>query len=327
MISTNRCSRCGYSAAFERRSSGDYLCRKCFLVFFEKRVGKTVRTNKLLSGTDKTAVALSGGKDSAAALCTLKKISTKAPGASLIALGIDAGINGFGKKSLDASRKLCRELDVELHVYSFKEEFGYTMDEVYRKTRELESPAPACSYCGVLRRKLLNDKARELNAGRIATGHNLDDEIQAGLMNYIRGDYDRMARMGALVGVVRDPAFIPRIKPLRDCPEEEVRLYADLQGIDYVAGRCPYSGEAFRGTVRKMIEGVDEEYSGIRFQMLKSTDRLIDILRKNVKAEKMGKCAECGQPTSGNVCKFCEVIKELDLAPASSTQAGHKQPE
>jgi uncharacterized protein (TIGR00269 family) len=132
-------------------------------------------------------------------------------------------------------------------------------------------------------------------------------------MNFIRGDLDRMVRMGPLVGVVTDEKFIPRIKPLRECPENEVELYANLKGLEFKSGRCPYSKEAFRGTIRGMVNGIEEKHPGSKFQILRSTDELIKKLRgkRFGRIEKIGRCRICGDPTSGETCRFCEIRGEL----------------
>jgi len=182
------CSRCNKKAVIELKYSGEFLCKSCFLELFEKRVRRTIRVNKLLKNTDKTAVALSGGKDSAVVLYILNELSKKAPRSELIAITIDQGIERLQKSGLNAAKSLCKKLGVEHYIYSFWEEFGTTLDEIVEGSKKLENPAPACSYCGVLRRKLLNEKARELGVTKIATGHNLDDEIQTAMMNFIRGD-------------------------------------------------------------------------------------------------------------------------------------------
>ena len=162
-------------------------------------------------------------------------------------------------------------------------------------------------------RKLLNSKAKELGASRIATGHNMDDEIQTALMNYIRGDVEKMARDGALVGTVKDAGFVQRIKPLRDSPENEVLLYAQFKGIEYEPSRCPYSGDAFRATIRKAINEIEEKHPGSKFQILKSTDHLIKILRDNIDFGVIGKCDKCGDPCSGGICNFCQIAEKLGL--------------
>ncbi len=270
---------------------------------FENRVRKTIRVNRLLTPTDKTAVALSGGKDSSVVLYLLKKFSRMAPRSELIAISIDPGIKGL---TLEYAKRICKELEIPQYIYSFKDEFGFTFDGIVQKLKKLENPAPACSYCGVLRRRLLNEKARELGATKIATGHNLDDEIQTGLMNFIRGDLDRMARMGAISGVIKDEKFVPRIKPLRECPENEVKLYAELRGLKFGSRRCPYSKDAFRGTIRSVIDNIEEKHPGSKFQILRSIDRLVPILRERFSG-KINRCKICGELTSEEVCKVCEI--------------------
>jgi uncharacterized protein (TIGR00269 family) len=307
------CARCGRRAEIEIKYAKEHLCRGCFISLFEGRVRKNIRINRLLRSDERTGVALSGGKDSAVALSVLRMLHSKAPKSELSALTIDQGIKGT-EDGLKAAKALCRRLDVPHSVFSFKKEYGVTMDALMKRVRKLGDAAPACSFCGVLRRKLLNDKAQELGLTKVATGHNLDDETQACLMNFIRGEHDRLARLGPIVGVVRDPSFVPRIKPLRDCPEEEVLSYAKLKGIPYSAVKCPHSGEAFRGTVRAALALFEEKYPGTRFQVLKSSDQLITMLRERTNVGSVARCSVCGEPSSGRVCRACQLLEKLGLA-------------
>ncbi|MBU4406437.1 MAG: TIGR00269 family protein, partial [Candidatus Altiarchaeota archaeon] len=190
---------------------------------------------------------------------------------------------------------------------------GFTLDDAVRKSKRLDKPAPGCSYCGVFRRKVLNDKCQELGITKIATGHNLDDEVQAAMMNFIRSDWNRVARMGPIVGVVNDIGFVPRTKPLRNCPENEVRTYAKIKGLEFYSGKCPHSGEALRGSVREAIDRIDRNHPGSKFQLLKSTDNLVGILREYKKFGGICKCKKCGDPTSAELCKACELRKLLDI--------------
>lgn len=309
-MKSDRCSRCGKPGDVELNYSKKFLCNSCFVRLFEKRVRRTIRLGKLLGPKDKIAVALSGGKDSSTALHVLKELSGKIPSLELVAITIDLGIRGYQKKALGSAREFCRELGVRHYVYSFKEELGFTLDDAIRKSKRLDKPAPGCSYCGVFRRKMLNDKCRELGITKIATGHNLDDEIQTAMMNFIRADWDRIARMGAMVGVVKNKKFVPRIKPLRECLENEVRVYAEIKGLKFYSRKCPYSGEALRGSVREAIDRIDKNHPGSKFQLLKSTNNLVEILRNYKKFGRIGKCKSCGDLTSGELCKACE-IKEL----------------
>ncbi len=307
------CARCNKIAVIDVGYTKESLCKNCFLGLFEDRVKKNIRVNQLLHPKDKTVVAVSGGKDSAVALYILHKLHKKAPKSELVALTIDQGIKEYGNQTLSAAKKLCNHLEVEHHIFSFKKEFGVSLDELVEKTKKLKKPAPVCSYCGVLRRRLLNDKARELGATKIAIGHNMDDEIQVSLMNYIRGDISRIARMGPVVGIVKDTGFVSRIKPLRRCPEDEVLLYAKLKDIVFEQGRCPYSGNAFRKTIREAIDLIDRKHPGSRFQILNSTDQLIPMIRSSLEVDTLKKCVVCGEITSGELCRLCQIKKELGL--------------
>jgi uncharacterized protein (TIGR00269 family) len=307
------CARCGRKPAeIELPYMKESVCSFCFFSMMENRVRRNIRTNRLLGSLDRTAVALSGGKDSAVTLHIMKVLHAKAPKSELMAISIDQGIKG-SEGGLKAAKALCKVLDVEHHVFSFKKEYGISMDALMKKVKKMDNSTPACSFCGVLRRNLLNEKARELKLDKIATGHNLDDEVQSSLMNYLRGEVERLSRMGPLVGVVRDPAFVPRIKPLRDCPEDEVLKYAQLKKIPFSKGRCPYSGEAFRGTVRKALGLIEERYPGTKFQLLKSTDQLIPLLRKGIDVGPLTRCSTCGEITSGELCRVCQIRKDLDF--------------
>ena len=71
-------------------------------------------------------------------------------------------------------------------MISFQDEVGTTMDDLAPISGD-QSP---CSFCGVFRRRCMNQTAKELGADVLATGHNLDDTAQSVLMNFMRGDVE-----------------------------------------------------------------------------------------------------------------------------------------
>jgi uncharacterized protein (TIGR00269 family) len=169
----------------------------------------------------------------------------------------------------------------------------------------------ACSICGVLKRRVMNDYAKGVGATKVATGHNLDDEIQTAFMNIVRGDLQRMARLGFEVGVTRCKGFIPRIKILRECPEDEIRLYADLMKIPYAKNRCPYAKSAYRTTYRELLNRLEEKHPGSKYQMLRSVDEFAGIMRQLLRGQKPDTCLTCGEPSSGSKCKTCQLLEKL----------------
>ena len=224
----------------------------------------------------------------------------------MFAITIDQGIE-CKKKSLNNSKQLCKKLGIEQHIFSFKKEFGITVDQLAKKMK-----SGFCGSCGVLRRYLLNKKARELKATKIATGHNLDDESQTILMNLLRGDLLRFARFGPIPHLVKHPKFVPRIKPLIMIQEEESILYAKIKKIPYKKDKCPYSfDDSLRGETRDFLNRLEKNSPGIKYSLLKSAYRIVPFIKIKFKTGKIGNCKKCGEPTSQDVCKVCKILEKI----------------
>lgn len=260
----------------------------------------TIKKYKMFKRGEKIGVALSGGKDSMSALFVLKKIEGKF-NLGIIAISIDEGIKGYRRKTIKAAKIFCKDNEVPIEVVSFKKSLGKTLDEM--------KGANACTYCGVFRRRLLNKKALELGVNKIVTGHNLDDEAQAILMNYVRGDIERLIR---LQSPMKQAKFINKVKPLMEISEKEVALYAILQEFGASFVECPYSSESFRTGIRDMLNLLEKNNAGIKFSILRGYQRLLPYLekysRKNLK-----ECAVCGEQSSQKICRACELLKVLGL--------------
>jgi len=301
-----RCSKCGQEAVTFIRYNGTHLCRDHLIEYVRKRVKKEVRSQLTIDSFTVVAVGISGGKDSSVALVLMNEILGDRRDVEIHAITVDEGIQGYRPVSLEKARKLARMLDIEHHVISFAEEFGITLDEIVPNAGD-KTP---CTYCGVLRRKCLNKKAREIDAGVIATGLNLDDTAQSILMNFTRGDMERLARMGPHMKV--QPGLIPRIQPLRTIPEKETYLYALLEGIDFSDETCPYAEPALRNDFREIIDGLEARTPGSRFSILASYDSIAHLLREGFPPAKLQTCA-CGEPSLGDKCKACELLESLGI--------------
>lgn len=295
-----KCSRCSGKSIIRLKYVGLNLCRSCFVKYFEKRVRKTISEKKMLDNAKCIAVAISGGKDSVTVLHILNKLVKNK---KIFAIYIDGGIKGYDDKLLKNAEKACKDNRIKLYVFRFKKEFSHTIDD-------LAKLRPGTCNCGVFRRYLLNKKSRELGADRIATGHNLDDEVESILMNFIRGDANRIAR-GA--GTTKSDKFIPRIKPLERCPEDEVGLYAKLlyPKMDFSL-KCPYRKIVLRNDIKKMIDILEKNHPGIKFQLFESNKKIREILRKSITTDEPPKnCKKCGEITSADVCQACTLKEEI----------------
>ncbi|HEX2021224.1 MAG TPA: TIGR00269 family protein [Candidatus Thermoplasmatota archaeon] len=294
---------CGRESVHFARYSGEHLCDAHLRESVERRVRRDLRKQGPFKDA-RIAVGLSGGKDSVVTLRLLRETFAPDPRVEIVAVTVDEGIAQYRPPGVEIARRHCREAGVEHLVLSYEEIAGLRMDDVAANPERRHMP---CAYCGVLRRRALNEAARRVGATHVATGHNLDDVAQTILMNHLRADYDRMARMGPHSLETAQPGLVPRVMPLRSVPEKEVALYAILRGWEFHDAECPYSGEATRGRFRDVLLSLEEQEPGTRHALLAGHGKLAPLLPRG---STIRPCAKCGEPASGERCRACALVEE-----------------
>ena len=299
-MDTPLCSVCHKHPAFYyRQYSGERLCKKCFTESIEAKVRSTITRYHMLKFDDHLAVAVSGGKDSLSLLYILAKLRKYRPQTTLTAVTVDEGIQGYRDEALDIAADVCKKLEVPHHIVSFKQLYGYTLDEIVSRAKEKDQKTlTPCSYCGVLRRRAINTGAREVKATKIATGHTLDDEAQTVLMNILRGDIARLAKEKPMTSEVH-PLFVQKIKPFCEIPEKESALYAYAKKIAFQDTPCPYANEALRNDIRGMLNRMEEKHAGTKFTVQRAMEKLRPAVEETAKKEAFKICRECGEPSAG----------------------------
>jgi len=274
----------------------------------EKRFRRAVYEGGMARPGERVGVALSGGKDSVSLLYLMTELGRRM-NFQVVALSVDEGIRGYREESLRCAREACSSLGVEHRVVSFREEFGVTLDEMVGLAERRKTGLDPCTYCGVMRRYLLNRVAREEGVCRVATGHNLDDEVQAILLNYLRGDLSRLLRLGPSYSPRE--GFVPRVKPLREIPEREVAAYALVRDLKVHLGQCPYA-RGLHAEVRDFLNRLESRHPNCKFGLLRTFERLKERLggREEVGLQP---CESCGEPTPQRVCRTCELLEGLGL--------------
>lgn len=245
-------------------------------------------------------MALSGGKDSVSALHLATRYYRRRPNVRLIALTVDEGIRGYRTGTLRAARRAAQREGVEHRIVRARRRLGVTTDEAAR----LLAPAIPCSFCGVWRRQLLNDAAREAGATALVLGFNLDDLAQTVLMNLARSDLERLRRMAP--HRERQPGLVPRIAPLAQVPEREVFLFARAQGLSFDHGECPHASAAARNVFREVVWRLEEATPGTRHSLLRMRERLVALLPPASPGSGLPRCPECGNPAAAGACRACE---------------------
>ena len=302
------CSKCSERAILSQRYSGLQLCQDHFIQDFERRVAETVQRNEMVKDGERIAVAVSGGKDSTALLFCLHRILAKRS-IELVAITVDEGIAGYRDDTIKAARDIAKQLGIEQHIVSFQEEYGYSLDEMVPGKKV----AP-CTYCGVFRKNALNRAAKRLGADKVATGHNLDDEAQTIMMNYLKGDFERLMRLRPTRA---QPGLVPRIKPLREMPEKEIALYCMVNGVFSESRECPYAGLSLRADVRDMMNSLESQFPGTKQSTVRGFEKMAERAHGYAQME-LSACRQCGEPCVKELCKACELLGRLEriaLAP------------
>jgi uncharacterized protein (TIGR00269 family) len=306
------CSVCKTREAFfHRQYSGETLCKRCFTQSIEKKVRSTTTRYQMLRFNDHLAVAVSGGKDSLALLHILSKLRKYRPETVLTAITVDEGIAGYSDEALKIAAQNCTLLEIPHLIVSFKELYGFSLDEIVATVRNRgETELTACAYCGVLRRKAINAGARKVGANKVATAHTLDDEVQTNLMNIFHGDIMRLAKEKPVTTEVH-PLLVQKIKPFCEIPENESALYAYVKKINFQDTPCPYAGEALRNDMRAMLNTMEAKHAGTKFTVFKAFKKLRPAIELTANKESFKTCAECGEPSAGDLCKCCEMLRHV----------------
>jgi uncharacterized protein (TIGR00269 family) len=299
------CDACPSAAIVDQPYRGAHLCGVHLMESVRERVRREIHEQfpRFAGGT--VAVALSGGKDSAAALYLTHAYFRRRTNVRLVAITVDEGIPGYRPATIERAKELSRTLGVEHLIVSAKESLGVTTDEVARSRPEMVP----CSYCGVWRRRLLNDAARQAGADVLVLGFNLDDMAQTVLMNLAHADLPRLARMAPHSR--RQEGLVPRIAPLASVPEREVYLFAREAGLPFDHGECPHSGAAARNVFREVVWRLEEEFPGTRHALLRTRSQFLTLLDQPERVGAPMKCTDCGEPSAQARCRACEFLRSV----------------
>ena len=318
------CTTCDREAVLHAAYSGAHLCERHLRASVEKRVRRRIREDGLV-GDDATPedpetwlLGLSGGKDSVVLGSILAETFAADPRIELVALTIHEGIEGYRDESLDAASAFAERADIPHEVVTYAEEFDLEMDRVVEKDPE---NLAACAYCGVFRRELLAEYADAYGADKLLTGHNLDDEAQTAMMNFLEGDVAQMAKhfdasLGPFPERTTTTEFVPRAKPLRDVPEKEVALYAHLDDLPVHMAECPHSSEAYRGEIRQLLFDLEERHPGTRHSIMAGYEEFAKLAAEAYRGDgpDLGECESCGGATTREICRTCQLVDSVHAA-------------
>lgn len=306
----NLCSAhsCNNRAVLRRPKTLESLCRECFYLAFETEVHETIVSNGLFEKRgEKVALAASGGKDSTVLAHVVTTLNQRYDyGLDLFLLSIDEGISGYRDDSLDTVKRNEATYGIPLYVFSYKDLYGWTMDEIVHAVGTKNN----CTFCGVFRRQALDRGANLVGATKMATGHNADDIAETVLLNLLRSDVPRLGRCAS--AITGDDCSLPRVKPFKYTYEKEIVMYAYFKKLDYFSTECKYSPFAARGLAREFVKDLEAARPRAIVDLVKTAERL--QIKDSTKTEmrKPGTCTQCGYLSSQSVCKACLLLEGLN---------------
>lgn len=192
-----------------------------------EEIEKYIKDNNLIDAGDTVFVALSGGADSTCLLHCLLALKEQFK-ITVNAIHINHMIReDAAKKDSEHCKELCKRLGVDLtikdiDVRKFKAEHKLTLEQAGRAVRYREF---------------------EKLDGKIALGHNRNDQIETILMNILRGSSG-----DGLKGIRGKSGKY--IRPLLDTRREEIEEYCRENNLDYVTDSSNFSNEFLRNAIR-----------------------------------------------------------------------------
>lgn len=302
------CNKCSKTPVFYRKYSGERLCSECFSNSIIEKARKTITKHKMLKYGEKIAIGVSGGKDSLALLDILVKMQRKNE-YELVAITVDEGIENYREEAVELATKACEKYGVKHFNTSFKELFGFTLDNVLDKRKD--GKTTSCAICGPLRRRGIELAAKKIGITTIATGHNLDDMLQTFMINLLSGDVYRIKQSKPRSKPKTGFEF-KKIKPFTEIYENEIAFYSFQNNLPFQSTDCPHMNENIRNEIRDTINNLEKNHPGIKFSLMKSVEDITNNLE--LEPKKLITCLICGNSSSSSPCNVCKTesfAKEL----------------
>lgn len=213
-------------------------------IIFSKVVRAVVEF-ELIDDGDKILIGVSGGKDSLLltyALETLRRRTKKI--FSLSALTINPKFtDDFGEK-ISRVKNFCNELGIEHEVREV---------DIAALIREQDNKSP-CYTCAYFRRAVMNRRANEIGANKVAYAHHLDDAVETFFMSLLSTGQLTTFQPKTFL----DRTNITVIRPLIYVRESEIKNFT--RGFDVLKSPCPFDGTTNRQRIKDLIADLEKDF-------------------------------------------------------------------
>ena len=230
------------------------------------KILNTINKYNLIKKGDKIVIGVSGGPDSMCLLDSLYCLKEK--------LGIEifvAHVNHMIRKEADSETEYVKEYCKNKNIKCYVKKVNV---EKLAKEQKLGTEEMGRK----IRYEFFNEIAQKENANKIATAHNLNDNIETVLMNILRG-----SGISGLKGVEisRKETNIEYIRPIRECERQEIEKYCEKQNLNPMIDKTNFENIYNRNKIRnEIIPYLKKEFNP---NVLEGINRLSDIAREEEK--------------------------------------------
>ncbi len=226
---------------------------------FINKVIDTIEKYNMLSFSDHVLVGLSGGPDSVCLLLTLNKLKSKY-NLRISAIYIDHRLRPNDiPKEIEFCKKLCDDLNVTFYTHSINvKEFAL------KEKINLQEAAR------ILRYATFDQISINIKAGKIALGHNADDQAETVIMRLLRG-----AGPAGLGGI--PPVRKKIIRPLIEVERTEIEEFLNKNKVNFMFDFSNVNTEYMRNKIRHILMPAIKKISP---QATKIISKTADIIRE-----------------------------------------------
>ena len=227
----------------------------------EEKILNTIKKYDLIKNGDNIVIGVSGGPDSMALLNALINLKeTSKIKYEITVVHINHMIRKEADEETEFVKEFCKKNGIECYV---KREKVEALAEKQRIGTEEAGRK--------LRYSFFEEIAQKVNANKIATAHNANDNAETVLMNIIRG-----SGTSGLKGIepIRENKFI---RPLIECRRDEIEEYCNNQNLNPRIDKSNFENVYTRNKVRNMlIPYIKENFNP---NIISSLNRLSELAR------------------------------------------------
>jgi uncharacterized protein (TIGR00269 family) len=310
-----KCTVCKGPAVIDVRRHNANFCTEHFLRLCRDQVARAIKDFAMIEAGERVLVAVSGGKDSLAIWDLLVELGYQADG-----LYLGLGIGDYSDASGAAARAFARQRGLHLIEVDLPSDHGFDIPTGAKAARRVP-----CSACGLSKRHLFDEAARSGGYDVVVTGHNLDDEAAVLFGNVLHWQADYLGRQ--LPVLPARHGFPRKVKPLVRLAEREMAAYCVLRGIDYIVEECPMAAGNRHLGYKEALNAIEATSPGTKHDfyfgfLARASARFTpDAVAEQ---EQLRPCAECGAPTTGDVCAFCRLAERARQASAVPVALGRR---